>query len=350
MIDKFDDVRRLMRSLDPIRRDRFAGAAQSPEARETLRRIVAENAAPSRSRPPRRRIMVLGAAGLATACAVTVGLVSWTTPLQYPATPEILTYTLAGHSVSQDDTLPSARRALLALAETAAGQPARPVPPGAAYSHVSRNEWNLITSFSHGRTTSEIVPAVVEQWTPLRREGRIRRISSPGHPLATRYEGEAAAGTAVRPVLEETFPVDAGHFPPVSALPGDLHKALLDRVNLPEAGETHRLVQSVIALHLQQTVPPGDAARLWRLLAERPDLKHLGTVVDRAGRKGEAVALDEKYSLPRRWALIIAPETGELLAVEEMLTENAGKLNLDVPAVIGYKLLLNGDYAQNPGS
>lgn len=45
--------------------------------------------------------------------------------------------------------------------------------------------------------------------------------------------------------------------------------------------------------------------------------------------------------LPRRLVLVIDPGTGRLGSSEEILTTDAGKLGVDVPAVIGYRLFLS---------
>jgi hypothetical protein len=75
-----------------------------------------------------------------------------------------------------------------------------------------------------------------------------------------------------------------------------------------------------------------------------------GTVIDRAGRAGIAVALDSAYSgLATHYVLIIDPRTGQLLADEATLTTSAGKLNVRIPAVVDYEVFLSADYTGHIG-
>lgn len=67
-------------------------------------------------------------------------------------------------------------------------------------------------------------------------------------------------------------------------------------------------------------------------------------MTDRAGRRGQAFAYDVDRSLPKRWILIVGSQDGRLLALEEVLTKEAGKLNIRPPAVIGYTLFLNQEW------
>ena len=63
----------------------------------------------------------------------------------------------------------------------------------------------------------------------------------------------------------------------------------------------------------------------------------LGTTKDRLGRAGWAFAMDHDHGgLPVRTTLIISPQSGRIMAEEEMLTTSAGRLNVAIPAVISY--------------
>lgn len=84
------------------------------------------------------------------------------------------------------------------------------------------------------------------------------------------------------------------------------------------------------------------------MLAAEPRLRSYGDVTDRAGRDGVVIGFDSDDSgLPARYQLIVDPETGTPLASEEILTTDPGKLNVRVPAVIGYAVYLAGGNLEN---
>lgn len=58
-----------------------------------------------------------------------------------------------------------------------------------------------------------------------------------------------------------------------------------------------------------------------------------------AAATGRAFGLDSSYTgLPTRYTLVVDEATGAILDYEQMLTTTAGKLKVQVPAVIGYGL------------
>jgi hypothetical protein len=67
-----------------------------------------------------------------------------------------------------------------------------------------------------------------------------------------------------------------------------------------------------------------------------PGLQYAGETTDRAGRKAEAFTLRSSHGgLRNDLTLVVDPATGRILDQVELLLE-AGKLNIKVPAVIGY--------------
>jgi hypothetical protein len=52
--------------------------------------------------------------------------------------------------------------------------------------------------------------------------------------------------------------------------------------------------------------------------------------------------------LPTRYTVIFSADTGGLIADEQVLTTTAGKLNVAIPAVIGYTLYLEADWQPAP--
>ncbi|WP_182875497.1 CU044_5270 family protein [Microbispora sp. H10670] len=386
MTDDLTDVRRLLAPIDPAPPETFAGAAWTPRARATLRGIVSSppdatvnpaadpKADPAAGRRPGRwrafdvaarrravgrlsvrRATITGLTAGCVAAALLAGITRWV-PADEPAarvpTVAMLSYHRSGGESSMTGSLPSARPILLRLAKAAGRQPEPVRPAAAGYSYLRLNEWNLSVAVSGGRTGTAVVPTVTEQWTPLSPADQVRRVERRGAPIVIGYGSErtAAAAAAGAPESDDVFAADAvlsSRSP--DRLPLDaaaLRRALLPPGPVPaDVTEAEELVRAVIDLHSEWNVPPRLSAALWRMLAGWPGLGYLGRTTDRAGRAGEAVALDVTRGLPRRLVLVIDPGTGRLDSSEEILTTDAGKLGVGVPAVIGYRLFLRRGWA-----
>ncbi|MFF0250359.1 hypothetical protein ACWEU6_10220 [Streptosporangium sandarakinum] len=347
------DVRRLVGRANPVPAGTFAGAAQDPPAQAILRGILEQPLAGSAAHNRQqnglwtRRRFVTASAG--TAVALTGGVVAYRLLTPAPlATPPLLAYRLSGASMS----VPSAEESLLALATLATEQAdARPVAD-AAFSRITMNIWDLSVAAADGGTTSAVIPRVVRQWTPLAAGGEIRRMEFRGSPdlFERANEATAAAVSSAAAHADETFPAARRTVgPPPSELAAassleDLKERLLWGRTPQDASQTYRLLRNIRILHAYHVVQPSVASRLWRMLARQRDLLPAGELTDRAGRRGQAFAYDFDRSLPKRWILIVSSQDGRLLALEEVLTKEAGKLNIRPPAVIGYTLFLNQEW------
>ena len=69
-------------------------------------------------------------------------------------------------------------------------------------------------------------------------------------------------------------------------------------------------------------------------------------MTDRAGAGLVAPLASDLGGLPDRRALILDPRTGTLLGSEELLTETAGALNVEIPAVIDYTAYVESRWSQ----
>ncbi|MEU8196760.1 hypothetical protein AB0C10_23540 [Microbispora amethystogenes] len=370
MTDDFTDVRRLLAPVDPAPPETFAGAAWTPRARATLRAIVSTSPDPAAD-PAADPTAVPGAGhrsvrratvAWVTAGAAVIALLAGITrrgpasePADEPAarvpTVAMLSYHRSGSESSMTGSLPPARPILLRLAKAAGRQPDPIRPAGAGYSYLRLNEWNLNVAVSGGRTGTAVVPTVTEQWTPISPADPVRRVERRGTPIVIGYGSErlAAAAADVAPTSDDVFAADAAlSSRSPDRLPAEaaaLRRALLPPGPVPgDVTEAEELVRAVVDLHGEWNVPPRLSAALWRMLAGQP-LGYLGRTTDRAGRAGEAVALDVTRGLPRRLVLVIDPDTGRLGSSEEILTTDAGKLGVDVPAVVGYRLFLRRGWA-----
>ena len=104
----------------------------------------------------------------------------------------------------------------------------------------------------------------------------------------------------------------------MSANPARLRGQLLRAPAYAKSGwpVSYRLLRIITDLHHQLVQPRLDAA-LWQILAGQADMRDLGTVHDRAGRIGDAVAFTD-HSDVERLVLIISPSTGRLLGWEDI--------------------------------
>ena len=117
---------------------------------------------------------------------------------------------------------------------------------------------------------------------------------------------------------------------PVAAL-----RAYLSTGHPIDSHGTGELFIAVTDLAREWRLTPAVDSALMGVLAQAPDVRILGTVTDRAGRTGTAVATDSSFTgLPMRYVLVFDPHTGGLLASEEWLTTTAGALDVPVPSVI----------------
>lgn len=101
---------------------------------------------------------------------------------------------------------------------------------------------------------------------------------------------------------------------------------------------TPELLVAIKDLLRQWRLGPSQRAAILRLLRDTGHLSLAGSTADRRGRGGWAFTLDHEHGgLPKKTTLIVSPRDGAILASEDMLTTTPGKLNVSIPAVIGYE-------------
>lgn len=257
------------------------------------------------------------------------------------ATPPMLNYTSAG-------PVGSAREPLLRAAEAAAAQP---TPPDARYEFVRTASWNLSTTvLGEDRAYSIVRPEVRESWRADDGSGLVvTRVGEPEFASASGREEWEAAGSpqADEGITSTEFGPDELYSRPTDPLSRDaerLGRQLLagPAGNNPDVEDDVESLNAVRELLVTQPVDPALRSALWRVLAGLPRLRSFGVVQDRLGRTGVAVGLDSDFSgLPTSYRLIIDPEAGALLAEEQLLTEDAGALDVPIPSVIGYTTLID---------
>lgn len=272
------------------------------------------------------------AAGVAAAVvlAVTFGLPGRTSPA-VAATPAMLHYAQAATSKGE----------ALALAQECLERQRARRGTATAFT-VGWREWSLATRIDGEQVTSAVVPVRVS--LTRRADGSaelVRRTSMPEFPDRVSRERWVEAGRpAARPVTVDHQRWAPGEFRPEAAgLPDDparLLPALSQGHPIAELGDAEVLV-AIADAYRSTLLSPAQQAALFAFAAGRPGLEPYGSVTDRAGRRGYALSVESDLSgLPTRYTAIFDPVSGRLLDFEQTLTRTAGRLNVPVPATIGY--------------
>lgn len=324
-------IEQALRDLNPVPDPRAAHDARRAAA--DLERIIAlpRKQGQARAQPRHahgRRLAVIGVAScIALALVLGLPFLPWrSAPPALAATPPLLAGQLApgttGAAVANE---------LDRLATIAAGSGV-PGRPGSRYA-----TWDLTTRV-HGvePVRSAVVPLDVS--LEVQADGSWHRRATYGQPVAgdlTAADLPAAGETE----SDEVFPADQVPrlFPEQLATDAAGLREQLEAAHPIDALGTAELFVALTDLAREQTPVPQTRAALLGLLAEPPDVRGLGAMTDRDGRVGQAFAVDSDLSgLPTRYVLIVDPGSGRLLASEQVLTSRAGRLAVDVPAVISY--------------
>lgn len=314
------DTDRLLRDLDPARDS--TPVMNDTEAEALLARITATPRRPQPARArTRRRPLVWTAAAAVTALAVVGGIGLLDSPAQtpaYAATPAPLRL--------QDPAGTPAAQLLRQLAGKAEQQTA-PAPPQDATLHFEYEMWSLFTTIDGEQVTSEVVPQRYETWH--RPDGSTRQVIT--------WDGGREA---------DDFPAgEQSTQPPADGGAQAMKDWILSRGDGRGAGAfLNRFNERV----LNTILSPRQQAGALRALATFDGVEYHGTVRDRSGRPGLAFSTDSEFGgLPKKQTVILAPDTGKLLAYEEMLTKDPGALNVKIPSVTEYVTHLDHGYTRN---
>jgi hypothetical protein len=210
---------------------------------------------------------------------------------------------------------------------------------------VSYERWSLANRINGRSVTVAVVPEQVHlAWRPdgsavAQAVTGTTYFPSPAYRRAWEAAGRpAAAGTPIRNA--EFAP---GQFRPIyPARPPSSVAALRGYLSTAHPIDSHgtgELFVAVTDLASEWRSTPASQAALMGVLAAAPGVRTLGSVTDRAGRAGTAIAADSAFTgLPLRYVLVFDPHTGALLSSEQWLTTTAGALDVPVPSVIQYHL------------
>lgn len=260
---------------------------------------------------------------------------------------------------------PAAAAALNAVAGVAAALPAA---PSDGYRHTkSEGAWlSGISASERPNGIWALVPVTRELW--LKPDGSGRLIETRGEPQWFGPADKAAWVAAGSPDLVccthtdnrfEATPPGADpsrpqvwpgslYYEDVDILPADPSalRQLIDQRAAAGGGLTDYERFTIIGDLLRETVAaPQVRAALYRVAAGLGGVELIGSVTDRAGRTGTAVAMTSEQSsrgLEQR-VLIFDPQTSMLLEEQETLLRHVDWLDADPPSVIGYNTYFVSD-------
>ena len=328
-------TREMLGDRNPVSPVAFRGAVFDEEGQASLRRILAT---PADLAPKPRRSLVLVGLGAAASVVLVVAAVSvlllglpgpGSHSRAYAATPPMLHY-LTGPGTPADDLL-------IQLAAAAESQPPD-VQGDGPVQYLRIQTWDLDTAVSGGTATSTVDPKVIDIWRGDNGSGRIVSTSEDGSVATDDFSPGELAGPDAS--ILSTDPEVLG-----DQLLGDEVEG--NSSGVPDDVERVMKIEDVLRWNV---IGPQLEAAMWRVLSSQ-GLVDLGPVTDRAGRQGVAVGLDSDYSgLPTSYRLIIDPSTGLLLSTEEILTTDAGQLNVPIPSVIAYTAYLQAGRVGTIGS
>jgi hypothetical protein len=260
----------------------------------------------------------------------------------------------------------AAAASLNRVADVAAGQT---VAPTDGYRHTKSTGahlWGIGGTPDRPDGIWVLVPVDREIWVKPDGSGRlIERREAPiwfGPADKAAWLAEGSPDLHVQPLRDTTFgPTPPGVAPGTpQAGPGSLYYQNVD-VLPTDAGALRRIIDdraaagggstdyerfTIVGDLLRETVAaPQVRAALYRVAAGLGGVELIGSMTDRAGRTGTAVAMTSDSSsrgLERR-ILIFDPQTSMLLAEEDVLLHKVGYLDATPPIVIGYDTYLISD-------
>lgn len=264
--------------------------------------------------------------------------------LVMPLLTPVLTTTVWPGASRQD----AAARVLSALAEVAAAQPAEQTAPVAGYRYTRSEGAHLVTvAGPNAPSFSVLVPRTRELWIAPDGSGRLRETA--GQPIFLGERDRARWEAAGRPQVVFTYNRDFGpgelRYEDLSDLPTDpaaLAAVIRQRATLPSGPPVDVEMFVIVGDLLRETAaPPALRAALYRVAARIPGVELVGSVTDRAGRRGVAVAkTTSHFGGKQRMVLIFDPATSALLAEERVLLEQVDWLDARPPVAIGYTTYL----------
>lgn len=310
--------------------------------REAIRQLLEDVVTDSRPAPtphhPRRLWQGLAMAAttaVVVAAMIVTNVATTGEEIAHAATPPVLNGELADGEPAASTLHELARTA----ADDQADDPSR---------RIRTESWWLSVSVD-GEGASEKVSTAV---TPILRDRifrddgtvRIREVRGepqfPNEKYRRAWDAQGHPDSTGTILLDETVPaerLDTAYPADLPTDPDSLRAQLLSTTPPEESAAT--LFTAINDVHSERVVEPPTRAAALRLLAEDEGVVSLGEMTDRAGREAMAFATDSTASgLERRHVLFVDPDDGAVLAYEEILTGDTGRLGISSPSVVAYTL------------
>ncbi|MFJ8730532.1 CU044_5270 family protein [Streptomyces bauhiniae] len=324
------DIDQTLREMNPVRTGREADQARLDAILSTSR------AATTAARRPRARSGWVWAVAAAT---VTAGVFAYVVVDPFGvSTQPALAVTPSPLRVQAADR--PAADVLKEIADRIDGRPDTRSEPWTA-EHFIRDDWALSSRIDNVQVTSAVITEHRETWQKPDGSARwkVKTLPPVFQNAHQRKVWESAGAVAKEP---QEWSGDAGAqavVEPPATVDG-MRKWLANGQDMGPG-----LLYEVIPERFQDHVfSPAQRAALLRVLAATPGVVHTGTVEDRAGRTGEAFSLTGRFGgLPNKRTLVFDPTTGNLLAYEEQLQQDTGKLRVRPYSVIGYSTFLKAE-------
>jgi hypothetical protein len=219
--------------------------------------------------------------------------------------------------------------------------------PSGQTEHFVQESWSLSTRIDGMTVTSAVIPERRETWKePDGSETWNVTTQKPQFQTESQrktWEDSGAPGSLPEKNSGSVGPADKSD-PRNEQPPSDvmgMQKWLALGYESAGSGE---VFDSVSERNLDRIFSPKQRAAILRVLKTQKGIEYRGKVRDRSGRPGEAFSVSTMYGgLPKDQTLIFEPNTGKLLAYEEELTGDAGKLKVRTPAVVLYVTYLKAE-------
>lgn len=237
------------------------------------------------------------------------------------ATPPLIVQPGAGEPAD-----PAMLRELADAASTAAD------PEG----HRTTVSWDLSTAVSEGRGKSEILASRRDVWIQPQ---QVVTCDSESLPVDVLLGPEQRAEDVPACDRVETHGAGTFHVPTLPDAQTSSNGLIATLATNPEVDDVTEVVTAFLDAAGVRPLAPDETSALLTFLADSQGIVDYGRVDDRAGRQGQAFGFPiVGHGLPMQQLLVFDSRSGQLLAEETLLTEDAGKLNVQVPSTIGYTL------------
>ena len=259
-----------------------------------------------------------------------------------------------------DQQTPAVAAVLHSASQVASLRPAHYLRPG-EYAYTKSVGAYFDQQDRQGHTWGALVRTTREIWIGADGTGRIRQRSATPVFLAPgdRARWEQAGSPPITELSSgETYDRRFARLGPPLEIEGFHQNQLLRLANNPDALRDairaaaektqnplgYEMLTIVGDLLRESVAPPRLRASLYQVAADIPGIELVGTVTDRAGRRGTAVSASRGDT---RLELIFDPRTSVLLAMEEALVHRIPDTAAPSGTVLAYTLYLNSSITRS---